>query len=212
MIVGEAGEHGDLGVDLFGSVEFEGVGADFEDGVGVACGDHLGQFGLDHVGFRRGLAGLVAGPLAADMELDAIEQARPVSGGGEDRVGEVGGGGFAVGAGDSDDGESASRVIVEGGGDLREDGAGVVDADKGDVWVGVGERLPELATVVLDDQGGCAVGDGGLEVLVAVDGESRDGDEGSARGYASRVLGDVGDTLISVRRSLGATHPLQNLA
>ena len=160
VVVGEAGEDSDLGVDLVCPVEFEGVGANFEHGVGVAGGDHLGELGLDDVGLGCGFAGFVAGPFAADMELDPVEQAGWVSRCAEHGVGEVGGGGLAVSTGDSDNCQFSRRVVVEGGGDPGQRKAGVVDADNGDFWIRVGDWLPELPSVCLDDESGCSVGNG----------------------------------------------------
>ena len=181
VIIREAREHGDLRIDLVGSMEFEGVRADLQDGMRVSRRDHLGELGLDDVGLWCGFPGLVPTPFPADMELDAVEQPGRVSRRGQHGVSQIGRCGLPVRTGDADDRQLVGRVIVERSRDLRERGPGVVNADDGDLGIRVGDRLPDLPAVCLDYECGCPVGDGGLEVIVAVDGEPGDGDEGRAR-------------------------------
>ena len=82
---------------------------------------------------------------------------------------------------------------MEGGGDLRQRYTSVADADNGDVGIGVGDWLPELPAIFLYDQRRRAVGDGRFEVLMAVDGESGDGDEEVAGVELAGILADSGD-------------------
>ena len=100
------------------ALKFEAVRAGFDHGMGLACGDHLGEQRLSHLGLGGRFAGGVRAPLVADLELDAVDQARGMAGGGQQRVGEIGRGRLAVGAGDADDGQLARGELVPGRGQI----------------------------------------------------------------------------------------------
>ena len=170
------------------------MGADFEDGVRVAGGDHFSEFGLDDVGLRRGLASFVASPLASDVELDAVKAGRfwrpaavsmawmryvvvdlpsvPVT---PTTV--------SFRAGKSWKAAAISGNAARVSSTLMMAISGWASAIGCQIW----------RAVSLNDEGCCPVGDGVVEVLVAVDGESGDCDEGIAGLDGSRVLGDSRD-------------------
>ena len=106
---------------------------------------------------------------------------------------QVGGRGLAVGSGDSDNAELASRVVVVGGGDLRQRRASVVDADNGELRMSVGDWLPELTAIVLNNKRRRPIRNGRFEVTMAVDGESRNGDKQVARVELAGILTDSAD-------------------
>ena len=67
---------------------------------------------------------------AGDVIFDGADQNGVARGGVEQRFGEKGGGGFAVGAGDAGGGELALGMAEEGGGSLGERAAAVLDFER----------------------------------------------------------------------------------
>jgi len=139
----------------------------------VAGGDHVSELGLDDVRFRRGLARLVASPVATDAELDAVEQAAGVSGGRKHGLDEVRGCRLAIRAGHADDRELVSGVSVTGGREFGQRGAGISDDDQRQIRVSVGEELPNIPLIFLDDEYRGSIGQRRFEIAMTIDREAR---------------------------------------
>ena len=117
MILGEVGEKAHVEGDAAHPVEAQGVGRDLHHHVGAAGVGHLAEEGLQFETLGSGAFGVQH--LAADHVLNGAHQAHL----GPQAIlqnvfDQVGGGGFAVGAGDADHGHLPGRVAVPVGAHL----------------------------------------------------------------------------------------------
>ena len=117
----------------------------------------------------------------------------------EQRFGEEGGGGFAVGAGDAGGGELALGMAEECGGGLGERAAAVFDFENGHAGL-IDEQMIEGGRGVSDDAER-AGGEGLVDVAIAVGRAALHGDEDGAGPHAAGVVFDAGDGLGGVAGS-----------
>ena len=121
-----------------------------------------------------------------------------MAGGGQQRVGEIGRGRLAVGAGDADDGELARGELVPGGGQIGQRCSSVCDLDDGEIG-GVADQLVHLGVVIVLHDHGARAGVAGLnEEVVTVGAEAGDGDEAVAGPDRAGVLTNRRDQRVSV--------------
>ena len=128
--------------------------------------------------------------LAGDVILDGADENGFAGGGVEQRFGEEGGCGFAVGAGDAGGGELALGMAEECGGSLGERAAAVLDLEDGQAGLVDGEVVEGLRGV--GDDAERAGGDGFFDVAIAVGRAALHGDEDRAGAHAAGVVFDAG--------------------
>lgn len=116
MLMGDVGDDGHIKITAGDAALGEAVRGDFEDTVRESGGYHPRQVTLN---FQRiGSGDMKAGVegFIADDGADRGDESGFASGGEQNRMDEAGGGGFAVGAGDADEGELPRGEAVPRGG------------------------------------------------------------------------------------------------
>ena len=111
MIVGEVSENGDVNRDAEGAMLGEGVGSDFEDEIFGALTRYFRDAFVQSEGVDGGHVAEF-GAEAIDTPGDGGHQTDFIAGATEHLPGHESGGGFAVGAGDGDNGEFFSGEVV----------------------------------------------------------------------------------------------------
>ena len=131
--------------------------------------------GGGHGGFAEGFA---------VVDFDGADQATGLADFAEDVADEIGGGCFAVGAGDAEDFYFTAGAIVK---NLGEQAGGLSGTGDGDL------RGFDVGAFGFHDDGDGATGDGVGDVAVAVDGVTLAGDEEVAGLDQARIIADPSD-------------------
>ena len=168
--------------DAVRAVQQERMGGDLHDDVGAAGVGHAPEQPLELERLRRCARG--GELLVSDEVVDGADEADPGAEGAlEHGLDEMGGGGFAVGARDTDDRETVRRAAIPDGGERGERRAAVGHEDIGDL----------LGRHVLADHGRGAAASGFADEIMAVGDVARDRHEQGAWHHLAGGVGESGD-------------------
>ena len=201
VVLGQIGEHAHGVVDAVDPVQRQGMGGDLHNNVGAAGIPHAGKQALELEGLRRGALG--GHHLAADHVLVGADEAhlgacRLLQNGLE----QIGGGGLAVGAGDTHHGHGVGGVAIEVGAQHGQGPAAVFRAHPGNA----------LFRSALTQHRRRAGRDGLGDEVVSVHGKAGHGHEQVSGLGGAGVIADAGNFHIQVRRGIQHGDPFQKRA
>jgi len=131
VVEAEVGEAADGEPDAVDPADRERVAGDLHDHRGDLLLDRGGQDALQVGGLGGGAHARHDG--VAEAGLDGADQAGDLAGRAQAGLDQVGGRGLARGAGDADHPQPGRRVAVDRGGGRAEDGARIIDHERGKV-------------------------------------------------------------------------------
>jgi hypothetical protein len=179
VVLGEVGEDGGVEFDGIDAVLDQGVAGDFHGAGFGSGGEHAGE---EFLGFEGVWGGAGGGEFfASEGVMDGADEAAGFVQFIEEVFDEVGGGGFAVGAGDADNFEMTGGVLVKAGSGGGEEGAGIIHDEAGDLECGEG---------VFGHDGTGSAGDGIRNKRGAVLSGAGEGEEEGAGSNAAGVQGE----------------------
>ena len=123
MILGEIGKDRTGEPAGMGPFQIQGMGGDFHDGTGNVMVLHFFEQELQIQGFRGGYGGRP--DLTGKTAINRANDPDFGAGGLPDGFQNIGGGGFAVGAGDTDQRQIMGRMIGKGGGHMGQGQTGI---------------------------------------------------------------------------------------
>ena len=188
MVLGQVGEDAHIVMHAVDPVQSQGVGRDLHHHMGAARVPHPGEEPLKLKGLRRGP--FRGQGLRSNHILVGADQSHLLSPGLQNGLEKIGGGGFAVGAGDTQHDHGRRRMAEEIGARHRQSPAGIRHLDIRDIAL----RHP------LAQHRRRATLHGLADEIVAVHGEAGHGHKQVPRPRLPRIVADIGNLQLQVRR------------